>query len=67
MDTHINKNWFNLFLVVVFLVSGYFLINHYFAEKIKYKSFEECLAVVGDTMSNWETRKKTINYCLTEN
>lgn len=67
MDLHQYKNYLiHTMLLVLFFVSGYFLINHYFEKKIQLRSFEECLSVVSDPMANWMTRKGTIDYCKGE-
>ncbi len=54
-------------IILALLILGIYLsINYYFIKKIQFLSFEECLSIVSDKGSNWETRKDTIKYCNLE-
>ena len=60
----------SIILIIVFIIlfsaSGYLMINFYFQKSIQLKSFAECLDVVGEDYSNWNTHKETIQYCYIE-
>lgn len=64
----LKENWLSI-LVIMALTAlvAYFIIDNYFTKKVQFRAFEECVSVVNDSSSNWNTRKDTIKYCIEEN
>lgn len=54
---------FGIILVLIVVISPYFIINHYFDKKKQFRAFEECVAVVSNPIANWDARKITVSYC----
>jgi hypothetical protein len=42
------------------------MIYSFYIKKAQFRSFEECVSVVSDPLSNWITRKGTLKYCIEE-